>query len=254
MKNLIKGRVVLDYEKELEKLNYAPEQINENVRRDMYYELRDIMTQAYYLRDSIEKFNHKFKRHTYIESYYIPDSSWGTDGTPLEEAEQSIELQLRTNQEYSIPAEPYSNKFLSNHTLHELFFGSRIHNPAWVTINYDESFLGKRYTGEEVSESELRNNFMNYINKSFENVYFISNGFHIKIGRTNNLRNRLANLQTSSSLPLEIIAAIETDNSVALESIVHDHFKDRRTNGEWFDIDKTDVVRYIESLDGAGVN
>ncbi len=66
-------------------------------------------------------------------------------------------------------------------------------------------------------------------------TYFIANGpatlgTHIKIGRSEKVDDRLAQLQTASSVPLFLLACISGDK----EKIFHERFKADRLNGEWF--------------------
>jgi uncharacterized protein YozE (UPF0346 family) len=62
-------------------------------------------------------------------------------------------------------------------------------------------------------------------------TYFISNGTHVKIGRTYKpVEKRLAALQTASHLPLEILLIFDGDR----EKEFHLKFDAHRTSGEWF--------------------
>lgn len=72
-------------------------------------------------------------------------------------------------------------------------------------------------------------------------VYFIKNSStgHIKIGFSTNLKKRLAQLQGASSVRLEIVTVIPGDMS--LEKTYHTIFKEKRLQGEWFDISLREV-------------
>lgn len=64
-------------------------------------------------------------------------------------------------------------------------------------------------------------------------VYVIGSGTSlVKLGRTGDLRKRLAMLQTGSPEKLEVLWATEGD--ALLESYLHEAFKHRRQHGEWF--------------------
>lgn len=75
------------------------------------------------------------------------------------------------------------------------------------------------------------------------NVYFISNGskfygehsknLHIKIGFSKSPQRRLIELQTSNSNPCKLLHCIE-NASIDIENLLHYHFRESRTNGEWF--------------------
>lgn len=77
-------------------------------------------------------------------------------------------------------------------------------------------------------------------NKEFgHGVYFISdtNG-HIKIGKTNNLRRRLIELQTNQASELKVFQFYDCENEAKayeLESYFHKKFDFCRLKGEWFE-------------------
>ena len=77
-------------------------------------------------------------------------------------------------------------------------------------------------------------------------VYFISDGKHIKIGKTRALMQRLKDLQTSNSSRLFYVAVIEFSNEKAAyrkEKQLHECFKPYVVNGEWFNISKELVMQ-----------
>jgi DNA-binding XRE family transcriptional regulator len=77
-------------------------------------------------------------------------------------------------------------------------------------------------------------------------IYFIKQNDFIKIGYTNNLKNRLNQLQTSSPVRLEVLGLIKGDKSD--EKKHHDLFKNFCSNGEWFILNE-EIKNYIDSLD-----
>ena len=69
------------------------------------------------------------------------------------------------------------------------------------------------------------------------NVYFISDGENIKIGKANNPEKRLAQLQTGNPRALRLLNVIkcETENDAfELESFLHTILQSTHLNGEWF--------------------
>lgn len=67
-------------------------------------------------------------------------------------------------------------------------------------------------------------------------VYLISDGRHLKIGRTSRYpTQRLKDLQTSSRYDLEIIACFWSDECARTERALHDRFSRHRIRGEWFE-------------------
>lgn len=77
-------------------------------------------------------------------------------------------------------------------------------------------------------------------------VYFIAsaNG-RVKIGRSKRPEERLNDLQTGSSVRLEMIAAIPSTNSAKTERQLHELFADRHADGEWFLLSEADIGRAI---------
>ena len=76
-------------------------------------------------------------------------------------------------------------------------------------------------------------------------IYLISydNQF-LKIGYTKNITKRLAQLQTSIPIKLEVFHLIDGD--ISLEKEIHVLFKDLRTQGEWFNFDNS-ILEYFEN-------
>ena len=82
-------------------------------------------------------------------------------------------------------------------------------------------------------------------------VYFVKHKFMkpIKIGYSNNLKMRLQDLKCASPYGLEIIGTIPTYNAQYLEKIIHERLKNRRLNGEWFDISHEEAIDIIKESD-----
>lgn len=72
--------------------------------------------------------------------------------------------------------------------------------------------------------------------KNITNVYFIQSviGGPVKIGKSNNVEQRLEELQTGSPYILQIIKIIKNVKP-QVEREFHEKFKDYRSHGEWFD-------------------
>lgn len=69
------------------------------------------------------------------------------------------------------------------------------------------------------------------------NVYFISDGEFIKIGKSNNVERRLLELQTANPRKLKLLNTIKCENETsafALESFLHSILQSVHQNGEWF--------------------
>lgn len=71
-----------------------------------------------------------------------------------------------------------------------------------------------------------------------------------KIGRTADLNQRLRELKRLVPVPLSLVGAIVTDDAGQLERDLHEHFADKREQGEWFRLSDKDV-EYFMACDDA---
>jgi hypothetical protein len=76
-------------------------------------------------------------------------------------------------------------------------------------------------------------------------VYFIEGSGLIKIGYTENLRIRLASLQTGSPVKLNLLASIPGDK--LKETELHTRFAADRRHGEWFAF-SAEIKAFLETL------
>lgn len=90
-------------------------------------------------------------------------------------------------------------------------------------------------------------------------VYVLSNPAfdnYVKVGRTIDLEQRLRQLDnTSVPLPFRCVFAIEVDDEVAVERLVHQAFADVRvrTTREFFEIDAQRVISALKLTNGKDV-
>ena len=86
-------------------------------------------------------------------------------------------------------------------------------------------------------------------NRNRQYVYIIENNDNgaIKIGVGNDPDNRLKQLQTGSVSELSLVyRSIICSNAFEVEKFMHHNFKDKHIRGEWFNIDKTEVINELE--------
>lgn len=84
-----------------------------------------------------------------------------------------------------------------------------------------------------------------------KSVYVIRNTEtdRIKIGITENIKERLANLQNSAGCVLCVeFVSNKCFNSFEIERKVHEILKDRRYIGEWFNVDARTAVKTVEGI------
>jgi hypothetical protein len=82
-------------------------------------------------------------------------------------------------------------------------------------------------------------------------VYLLKCGPHYKIGKTINIDNRLSTLKIQLPYKPELIHTITTNHIHWLEKHWHTFYREKRLNGEWFEltIEDVDYFRSMKHLD-----
>ncbi|MEI6730327.1 MAG: GIY-YIG nuclease family protein [Pseudomonadota bacterium] len=75
-------------------------------------------------------------------------------------------------------------------------------------------------------------------------VYLFKSGNHYKIGNSYNLEQRVKQIRTQMPDSLMVIHAIKTDDPFGIEAYWHNRFKDKRKNGEWFELSLADIKAF----------
>lgn len=84
---------------------------------------------------------------------------------------------------------------------------------------------------------------------SDEYVYAIGHPHgYVKIGRSTDPQSRLKRHQTGCPYELWIIAQLPVNDSQTVESDLHTYFEDKRTRGEWFELDYDDYDAITELM------
>lgn len=75
-----------------------------------------------------------------------------------------------------------------------------------------------------------------------------------KIGRTSNPKNRLDIFNVKLPFKWDLVALYSTRNMIVLESNLHELFKKKRENGEWFNLDEDDLLLFYEIMTGNSIS
>ena len=81
-------------------------------------------------------------------------------------------------------------------------------------------------------------------------IYVLYNGHHYKVGISNSIRKRIAQLQTASSLPIECVFRIDGPRHKIskIERRAHKRLASVNTSGEWFDCELSVITDVIEEI------
>lgn len=72
-------------------------------------------------------------------------------------------------------------------------------------------------------------------------IYILYGGGYYKIGLTNDIDRRLAQISPALPFTVELVHTIKTDDMVRIEHFLHEKFADKRANGEWFSLSDDDI-------------
>jgi len=85
-------------------------------------------------------------------------------------------------------------------------------------------------------------------------VYFIESEFGWKIGKTRNLKRRKNIFEVKLPFHFVLRYHIKSTEISNLEKQLHEHFKDKQINGEWFLITENEIKEYINQIPHFKIN
>lgn len=68
-----------------------------------------------------------------------------------------------------------------------------------------------------------------------------------KIGYSTSPKSRLEGMQTSCPFKISLLWSQKCPNYKQIECLLHDKYKDKRTKGEWFELNSEDI-KFITEL------
>lgn len=98
-----------------------------------------------------------------------------------------------------------------------------------------------------VSETEHNQHSQN--NNISGEVYLLQSDKYYKIGKTTNFEKRFRDIKLQLPAKVICIHRINTNNINMLESHWHKYFKNKRKNGEWFELSRNDVDEFVSQLE-----
>lgn len=76
-------------------------------------------------------------------------------------------------------------------------------------------------------------------------IYLIASVGKIKIGYSKNPWKRYRQLCTGAASPMALIATVYCYDAPAAEKFLHNHFKEHRAKGEWFNVGVSEIISAI---------
>lgn len=80
--------------------------------------------------------------------------------------------------------------------------------------------------------------------ETFGSIYLLRSGRYYKVGRTNAVGRRERELAIQLPERANVVHSIKTDDPLGIEAYWHTRFKDKRKNGEWFELSSSDVSAF----------
>lgn len=96
--------------------------------------------------------------------------------------------------------------------------------------------------------SEVSRRLIKETHNKGAHLYFIKCGEYIKIGRADNVAQRLSQLRAANPYDVELVYIVEGAGD--LEHSLHKQFKDRHHTGEWFRLNVCEIVSVGAVQDG----
>ncbi len=147
---------------------------------------------------------------------------------------QYAELVMKRSNDETFPSEKTFRRFGTKPFFAKAVYDWCINKEEWN----DVVLLCEALQAKAIEKPE-ENNIKTPDENGF--VYLMKSGKYYKIGRTNALDRRQYEIGIQLPEGIEPIHSIATDDPSGIEAYWHKRFSDKRMNGEWFNLSKTDV-------------
>lgn len=121
-----------------------------------------------------------------------------------------------------------------------------LENSEKLTNDFIESHNAERYNKfhntkvKPIKEKLKKEGYVYVIKKNDENI--------VKIGMSKNYDERTKQITTKLYFEVETIKVFKTDDMESLEKHLHELYKDKRLNGEWFKLTDSDI-KHIKKME-----
>lgn len=131
-------------------------------------------------------------------------------------------------------------------TLTEIGFARAMRKSVWWAQpphNYelDDLWFAQTMATQDIKAPSAKEGLEHYL-KHYQPftrdgyIYVLQSGQHYKIGKAQNVDNRVAQISPKTPLPVSLIHSIESDDMTWVERWLHQRFANYRANGEWFNL------------------
>jgi hypothetical protein len=147
------------------------------------------------------------------------------------------EIRRKSKSDRSFPSHNVFNRFGGKEKLIEaviLYCQTHLGNEDIITLCSEYNPSSPEQQKDSRKTSKVSSGF----------VYLMKSGKHYKIGRTISVGRREREFAIKIPVPPKTIHSIETDDPVGVEAYWHDRFKDKRGEGEWFDLSSDDISAF----------
>ncbi len=145
------------------------------------------------------------------------------------------EIRVEKSSDPEFPSKEAFYRFGTKEQFSEKVIGyCKLNNGYDDVIEFCKSVLEKSSKGADKDDA----------NVSAGEVYLLKSGRYYKIGKTNDIVRRGNELRIQLPEKMDLIHSIKTDDPNGVEAYWHRRFESKRMQGEWFDLNSTDIKAF----------